>query len=92
VSTISKPEPKSKGKTGHVRVLTSPECVQMLEEKERKKEKEAKEKEVRKKEWERRKIEKEQLQKKKARQKKKQEDGMKKHSVTGATVKMVKSG
>ena len=74
---------KSTGKLGHARVLTSNECLQLLEEKKRKREREVEEKEERRNERERRKIEREKLQKKKKeecleRQKKKQEEARKK--------------
>ena len=52
-------------KTGTARVLTSAECMEILDEKQRKKEQEAKEKEERKRERERKKIEREELAKKK---------------------------
>ena len=55
-----------KPKTGRARVLTSMECIELLEEKKRKKEQEASEKEERKKERERKKLEREELARKKA--------------------------
>ena len=80
-------EPKTK--PGHARVLTSSECMEMLEEKKRKKEEEAKEKEERKVKRERAKILKEQeLQKKKEermkRQKQRQEAVLKKKQEVAA--------
>ena len=56
---------KSTRKTGRATVLTSKECLDMLEEKKRKKEKEAEEKEERMRVRKRRKLEREELQKKK---------------------------
>ena len=53
--------PVKEVKTGKARVLTSRECIEMLDEKRRKKEREATEKEERKKERERKKTEKEEL-------------------------------
>lgn len=52
-------------KTGHARVLTSAECMELLEEKRRKKEQEAEEKEERKRERERKKAERAELLEKK---------------------------
>ena len=70
-------EPKTK--TGHARVLTSNDCIEMLEEKKRKKEQEAKEKEERKVARERQKIAREQLlQKKKEERLQRQEAALKK--------------
>lgn len=70
-------------KTGQARVLTSNECIEMLNEKKRKKEQEAIEKEERKKERDRKKLEREELVKKKKeerllRQKERQEAALKK--------------
>ena len=79
-------DPKSTGKVGRATVLTSNECLSLLEEKKKKKEKEAEEKEERKKEREKRKLEREALQRKKReerleRQRKKQEEAKKKKPV-----------
>ena len=76
-------EPKTK--TGHARVLTSNDCIEMLEEKKRKKEQEAKEKEERKVARERQKIAREQLlQKKKEERLKRQEAALKKKQEVAA--------
>ena len=55
-------------KTGHARVLTSAECMKLLEEKRREKEQKAGEKEARKREHERKKAEREELQQRKKRE------------------------
>lgn len=72
-------------KTGQARVLTSAECIELLEEKRRKKEQEAEEKEARKKERERKKAEREELQrKKKELQQQRKEAALKKKSEAAA--------
>lgn len=76
-------------KTGHARVLTSAECLEVLEEKKRKKEQEAEEKEERKKERERKKAEREELLEKKKkerleRQEERKEAALKKKQAVAA--------